>query len=310
MQALPILEAPPPSRRARALLRRERMGEALEALRGAYGAAHLASDPVEFPHRYAAPEDREIVALLAASLAYGGVKQIRASVSRLLGWMGPRPARFVDRFDLEKEARRLGAFKHRWNTADDVLALLLAVRRMRERAGTVGGFFRETFDPGEATVRGSLSRFVRRARALDLSPLWPDGAPEDAYFSYFFPDPEDGSPCKRLNLFLRWAARPADGVDLGLWPWLPTRALVVPLDTHVARIARRLRLTRRKTAGWRMAEEVTASLRRFDPEDPVKYDFALARLGILDLCAKEVVIARCKACYIRDACAVPGRWRG
>ncbi|MCA9772095.1 MAG: TIGR02757 family protein [Myxococcales bacterium] len=288
-----------------------RLGEILERLRRAYGPEHLASDPLEFSHRFGAPEDREVVALISSALAYGSAPQIRAGLQRIFDWMGPHPARFVMEMDPARELRRFAGFKHRWNSGADVVALAWAIGRMREEAGSIGGFFASTHDPEEPTIRGSMSRFVRRALALDMRGVWPRGkAPVGSYYGYFFPDAARGSSCKRLCLFLRWVVRPADGVDLGLWPNVGAHQLVIPLDTHVARIATYLGLTSRKTHDWIMAEEITAALRAFDPRDPVKYDFAISRLGILDLCTRRVVPDRCRVCYIRDACAIPGRWSG
>ena len=118
----------------------------------------------------------------------------------------------------------------------------------------------------------------------------------------FFASPKDGSACKRLNLYLRWMVRDGDGLDLGLWPGISRRQLVLPLDTHLVRLSRALGLTQRKSPGWRMAVEATRSLAILDPDDPVKYDFALSRLGILDLCLHgldPLDCTRCKAPHVR-----------
>jgi uncharacterized protein (TIGR02757 family) len=99
---------------------------------------------------------------------------------------------------------------------------------------------------------------------------------------FMFPLPEKGSACKRMNLFLRWMVR-KDELDFGLWKEIPASKLVIPVDTHVARISRKLKLTKRKNADWKMAEEITSNLKKFDPEDPIKYDFAICHLGIRKL---------------------------
>ena len=118
--------------------------------------------------------------------------------------------------------------------------------------------------------------------SLDVSPFYLAGTiPPNAGIRFFFPSPLKGSACKRLNLFLRWMVRRGDEIDFGIWTEVSPAKLIMPLDTHVARIARRIGLTKMKQANWRMAQEVTRRLRAFDPEDPVKYDFALCRLGIL-----------------------------
>jgi uncharacterized protein (TIGR02757 family) len=112
----------------------------------------------------------------------------------------------------------------------------------------------------------------------------------------FFADPTDGSACKRLNLYLRWMVRGGDGLDLGLWDAIPRRQLILPLDTHLARLVRALHLTRRRTPGWLMAAEATRSLALLDAEDPVKYDFSLSRHGILDLCVHGREPLDCPGC--------------
>ena len=119
---------------------------------------------------------------------------------------------------------------------------------------------------------------------------------------YFLPSPEDGSACKRLNLYLRWMVRRGDGLDFGQWREVSTAHLVIPLDSHVSRIARYVGLTDRLTPSWGTALEVTEQLCRFDPRDPVKYDFSLCRLGILKLCPKKRRPSKCRACPLLDVC--------
>jgi uncharacterized protein (TIGR02757 family) len=125
-----------------------------------------------------------------------------------------------------------------------------------------------------------LISFTARALALDHGGLYGRGAlPAAAGVRFFFPSPASGSACKRLNLYLRWMVR-RDGVDLGVWTAVDPCRLVIPLDAHVFNIARRVALTRYRSPGWRMALDITARLRRLDPGDPVKYDFALHRMGL------------------------------
>lgn len=95
---------------------------------------------------------------------------------------------------------------------------------------------------------------------------------------FLFPFPSKGSPCKRLNLFLRWMVRNGDGVDLGIWDDIPKNKLVIPLDTHISRAANYLSLTNRKNPSWNMAREITEALRKIDPDDPVRFDFSLCHL--------------------------------
>jgi len=152
-------------------------------------------------------------------------------------------------------------------------------------------------------VSGSLNRYTAAVLALDYTAVFGTSAiPADSYFPFLFPAPASGSACKRLCMMLRWLVRPADGIDLGLWNGVSPAQLIIPVDTHVSRISRYLGLTGRKAADWRMAQEITAALRTFDPADPVKYDFSLAHLGISDGCDGKDP-SRCISCPIVEICA-------
>ena len=290
MAAPALLSERPPA--ARAALRRR-----LEALTRRFDATWIPTDPVALVHRYDAPADREIAAFLVAGLAFGNVVAIQASAGALLAALGPCPARFVDDFDT-RSASSLEGLYHRWIRSADLVLLLRTLRRMREEAGSLRGFFlrghradHEDVGPAlRAFSEGALA-FAREARGGASGWAIPTGGT----IGSFFPSPAAGSACKRLNLFLRWMVR-ADGVDFGLWPEVPARQLVLPLDTHLARLSRALGLTRRKSPGWTMAVEATRSLALLDAEDPVKYDFALCRLGILDLCLHGRDPLECRRC--------------
>jgi uncharacterized protein (TIGR02757 family) len=275
----------------------ERLRDGLERLHRRYDARYLSSDPVEFPRRFEAPEDREIVGLVAASLAYGNVKAIRRSVERVLEWMGPSPAAFARTTPPKESLARLGEFRHRWTRARDVACLVFFAGRMLEEHGSVGAFFRESFVPGN--MAESLKLFSERALGLDHGGLYRGvPLPPDAGVRFFFPSPLTGA-AKRANMYLRWMVRPDDGIDFGLWPFVATRDLVVPLDTHIFRIGRNLGWTSRKTPSFRAALDVTRSLARIDPEDPVRFDFALSRLGILEGCPRHRKELRCELCELK-----------
>jgi uncharacterized protein (TIGR02757 family) len=153
------------------------------------------------------------------------------------------------------------------------------------------------------TVREGLESFSTRAMALDLAAAY-GRVPARPGVGYFFSRPSSGGACKRLNLFLRWVVR-CDRVDLGLWTRVHASQLIVPLDTHVMRVGRCLRLTQKKTAGWRMAEDITQALRRLDPDDPVRYDFAICHLGMMEACGSGSRRADSR-CPLRGLCR-PGR---
>lgn len=281
------------------------LGDRLESLYRLYGPETVATDPILFVGRYRAPEDREVAGWIATAFAYGQVPAIQASVARVLEALGPAPAAALDAIrDFRGFASdALAGFRHRFHKARDAGALLLAIARAREAGGgTLRGFFESELRAEERDVAGLLSRAVARIEAFDYRPaLGTRRIPPGSPVRFFFPDPASGSACKRWNLYLRWMVR-RDALDFGLWPGIPTDRLVVPTDTHVHRIARRLGLTRRRTAGWRTAREITDSLARFDARDPVRFDYALCRIGILDICRPRLEESRCADCAVSDGC--------
>lgn len=261
-------------------MRREDLRSRLEELYRFYDRRFVSPDPLEFVREQPTDADREVVGLLASGLAFGAVGQIKRSIAAVLEALGPRPAEAVDRLAPLATAERLARFRHRWLDGRDVAALLFLARQMRDTHGSIEAFFAVGLDPGHEDVGPALDSFSARALALDHGGLYRGRRlPPDAGVRYFFPAPSSGSACKRLNLYLRWMAR-RDGVDLGVWRRPAPSQLVLPLDAHTFRIARRARLTRYRSPGWAMALDVTRRLRRLDPADPVKYDFALHRLGL------------------------------
>jgi uncharacterized protein (TIGR02757 family) len=255
---------------------------ALDRLVADFARADHVEDPVRVLARYPDPADREIAAFLSAGLAFGRVRSVLNSVEAVLAVMGPRPARFVRGFVPRRDAPRLRPLVHRWMRGDDLAALMLVLRHMLDSAGSIERFFAEGLNGSAGDVGSALESFSRRACDVDVSAVYGRTRPRPGV-GYFFARPSGGGACKRLNLFLRWMVR-RDAIDPGGWSLVGPSQLVVPLDVHVIRVGRCLRLTRYRSAGWRMAEEITASLRQLDPDDPVKYDFALCHLGMLGIC--------------------------
>lgn len=246
----------------------EDLGRRLEEARRRYHHRELAgTDPIVFLYHYEDWRDREVVGLVAACLAYGRVAQIRQSVGRVLGILGPSPAGFLGEVSDARLARRLSGFRHRFADAGHVKALLAAIRDIRADFGSLNAAFREGSTTEDDTVLPALRRFCARLRR--------DGDP-----GHLVPMPEKGSAMKRMNLYLRWMVR-EDDVDPGGWSGVAPRRLVVPLDTHLHRAGRIMGFTARGQADMKTALEITAGFRRFAPEDPVRYDFALTRPGIL-----------------------------
>lgn len=260
-----------------------KLGPRLEQLYEAYNREDSAADPVQIVRRYSRPEDQEIVGFCAAALAFGRVASVLNSVGTLARVLGPEPAKYVRAFDAEAAHPELRAMVHRWIRGVDIVALLSILRQMLDRSGSIERFFLDGVDPEAVHLGAALDSFSERALALKLSNVYGRRVPTRAGVCYFFPRPSSGSACKRLNLFLRWMIR-RDEVDLGAWRSIPPAKLIVPLDTHVIRVGRCLQLTRYTSPGWKMARDITASLRLLDPADPVKYDFSLCHLGMMNAC--------------------------
>jgi uncharacterized protein (TIGR02757 family) len=239
-------------------------------------------DPLEFLYLYDEPDDREVVGLIASTLAYGRVKQILRSVGNALDRMGPHPAAFVRDSTPDSLRRAFEGFKHRFTAGDDLCRMLDGVRRTVDEHGTLGGFFSTLLRPEDETVLPALTSFVGAVTDASCVASGTEG-------SCPLPDPERGSACKRLHLFLRWMVR-SDDVDPGGWDAVPASKLIVPLDTHMHRLSLTLGLTDRRHANGRTALEVTSAFRKFSPDDPVKYDFALTRLGIRDDLSEEALL--------------------
>jgi uncharacterized protein (TIGR02757 family) len=275
----------------------------LDALYASRSQQHLGNDPLSFCHRYPDPVDREIAAVIASSFAYGSIVIILRTLEAIFAELGSSPRRYVENFDPRAGLRLFSRFKHRFNDGRDLSALLWGMRQMVEESGSIDAYFLRGHNAGDRDVSGSLNRYTAAVLALDYTAVFGTSAiPADSYFPFLFPAPASGSACKRLCMMLRWLVRPADGIDLGLWNGVSPAQLIIPVDTHISRIGRYLGLTGRKAADWRMAQEITAALRTFDPADPVKYDFSLAHLGISDGCDGKDP-SRCISCPIVEICA-------
>ncbi|MBI5682670.1 MAG: TIGR02757 family protein [Deltaproteobacteria bacterium] len=264
----------------------------------------ISPDPLEFVHKFKDPKDKEITGLIASSLAYGKVEGILKSINYILDVMDWSPYRFTVRFNPQKHTQLFNNFSHRFNKGRDIACLIYFVKQMIEEGGSIKGFFLKGYNPYDKNIKPALISFSDRVLKLDSMPIYGRRKlPQDAGVRFFFPSPSDGSPCKRLNLYLRWMVREKD-VDLGLWKEIHPNRLIIPLDTHIARISKYIGLTNRKSPDWEMAEEITENLKRLDADDPVKYDFSLCRLGILDRCPKKKDPEKCRKCLIKGICVM------
>lgn len=258
--------------------------------------ARLALDPVAVVHRYPRREDKELVGLVASAVAFGNVKALRAKLEDALVRLGPDVAYVAD--DEDELRMRLRGWKHRVYRDDDLVRLLLGARRVQRENGSLGALFEREFARA-GDFREALGAWVSAIRQAGGLGKERRGA------AHILADPSGASGCKRLLLYLRWMARPDDGVDLGLWQ-VPSSELLIPVDTHIHKLARNLGLTDRKAASWATAEEITAKLRCFDPVDPVKYDFSLCHLGMSRRCPSRRDPELCDGCGVKAVCR---HWR-
>lgn len=285
----------PDTRRCNDSNRRELLAQRLNALCETYDLRDLDPDPLVIVREYDDPKDREIAGLFAAVLAFGGVRQIMRSVRTLLDRMGGKPYAFVSQFEPSQRDVFAGWY-HRFIRADDIAALTWSIRRVLDVYGSLEALFASGFSSEHRDIEIALRQFVETLKSLDTSPITPGD-----FYGHLLSSPADGSACKRMNLYLRWMVRSTEP-DLGIWTAIPPSHLVIPLDTHVARMSQNLGLTARATPNWRMAREITDRLAEFDSLDPVKYDYAMCRLGILDHCPRRRDLTVCAECMIRDVC--------
>jgi uncharacterized protein (TIGR02757 family) len=243
--------------------------ERLERLYAGYHRRDLVDpDPLVFLYGYKDIRDREIVGLVASSLAYGRVRQIMDSVASALAPMGSSPFGFLMASPSKTLDETYRHFRHRFTSGRELVFLLRGARRAIEEHGSLHACFCKGLHLGDETVLPALSSFVAALHRC-----------EGTCRKGFLPSPDEGSACKRWHLFLRWMVR-QDEVDPGGWTGVPLSSLVVPLDTHMHRIGRELGLTRRRQADQEAALEITRAFRKIVPEDPVRYDFVLTRIGI------------------------------
>jgi len=280
---------------------RSKLKERLDNLVEEVQCDYLHMDPLELVRQFSDPLDQEIAGFIAAALAIGRYALIRKAVEEIFSLMGASPARFILEFHPEKYQKLLNGFVYRFYRGRDIALLFWWMKQILQETSSLQSFFIRGYDPDNDNIGITLSRFVRSILSLETYPIIKDLPPKGSSIRHFLADPRDGSGCKRLNLFLRWMVR-KDGVDLGLWNQVSPAKLIIPLDTHVARLGKRLGLTRRISPDWKMAVEITRSLRCFDPDDPVKYDFALCTIGKLVQCPEGADWLSCRCCPVLDFC--------
>ncbi len=260
-------------------------------------------DPVDFPHRYKKPEDIEVAGFIASCFAYGRVDLFKPVVERMLSLTEGSPYAFFSSFDIRKQSSLFNDIKYRMNKTSDIFGFFHLLSLMLTKYHTIGEFFKYHYKNSDESIVPVLSKFVNAFYRGDTTnvygkQIYPFGLKQ------LLPSPDKGSTCKRANMFLRWMVRYGDAVDFGLWRFIPRNKLIIPLDTHISRIARHLLLTERKTTDLKTAIEITDNLKLLDSDDPVKYDFALCHLGISGKCPSNRSDSSCMVCVLKDVCIV------
>jgi len=228
-------------------------------------------DPVSIPHMFSKKEDIEIAGFLAATIAWGQRSVILRNARQLLTLMDDDPHQFILDFKAG-DLKRFQKFIHRTFNATDLTYFLNALKRLYKNHGGLEAAFSKT----------SVEEFQIRERIMQSRELFFRGKTPGRTAKHY-PDTEAGSAAKRVNMFLRWMVRSdSNGVDFGIWKNISPSILICPLDVHSGRVARKLGLLTRKQNDWKAAEELTAALRKLDSHDPVRYDFALFGLGVME----------------------------
>lgn len=236
----------------------------------------LDTDPISIVHKISGDKNRETAAFIVSIFAFGNVKSIKTTIQKVLQPMGDNAYGFIKNYKKDRTTLFKGIV-HRFIKEYDISCLINALHSILKEYGSIKDLFMRCYNKvgnmrKVAEGFSKISREIYRKNNDNFS---------ERTLRFMLPSPENGSACKRMNLFLRWMVR-KDEIDLGIWKGIEKNQLIIPLDTHIARISKSLGLTKRKTPGWNMAEEITENLKKFDPNDPLKYDFALTRVGMLN----------------------------
>ena len=230
-------------------------------------------DPVSIPHLFTKKQDVEIAGFFASIFAWGNRTTIINKSKELMQLMDLAPHEFIVGHS-EKDLKRLLLFKHRTFNVTDLLYFILFLKHHYQQSGSLETGFSQWIDKKDSTIEKALTGFHDYFFSLKDAPV---------RTKKHIATPERNSTCKRLNMFLRWMVRKDKcGVDFGIWATISPSQLICPIDVHVARVAKRFDLIQRKPIDWQTALELTNHLKQFDRDDPVKYDFALFGLGVVE----------------------------
>uniref|UniRef100_UPI00404B4286 TIGR02757 family protein n=1 Tax=Ignavibacterium sp. TaxID=2651167 RepID=UPI00404B4286 len=247
--------------------------EKLDFIYQNYSSLNVASDPLQIVHQLNDKKDIEVFAFLASIFSYGNVKQINSTLQRIIELTNSKPYNFIKSYS---DNNHLG-IKHRFYSEEDVNRLFILLNQVLKDYKSLYNLFIKGYSDEHKNVKQSISAFSK----YFLTNYKQQFGEPSLGIKFMFPLPEKGSACKRMNLFLRWMIR-KDKLDFGLWNSIPANKLVIPVDTHIAQISKKLKLTNRKNISWIMAEEITENLKKLDEKDPVKYDFSLCHFNMIN----------------------------
>ena len=252
------------------MIEKEELRDLLEHLHDKYNRPEfIEPDPISIPHSFSDKDDREIAGFLAATIAWGNRKAIVKSAQRMMQYMDYAPADFV-RNASENDLATLQTYVHRTFNGQDFTDFVLSIRHITNRWGGIGDFFETNYTQTQ-DLPLVISLFRKEFFACDHNP----------HCEKHLSSIDKGAACKRINMYLRWFVRHDNrGVDFGLWKKIPMSALYMPLDIHTGNMGRALGLLTRKQNDWKATEEITRSLREFNTDDPVRYDYSLFGAGI------------------------------
>ena len=232
----------------------------------------IESDPISIPHLFEEKQDIEISGFLAATIAWGQRPTIIKNAKKAVTLMGNEPYRFVMEHS-ESDLKSLDGFVHRTFNSEDLRHFVRSLRNLYSQYESIEQVFLSGIEANDENLKNSIHHFKQEFFSI----------PHEKRTQKHVADPLKGSSAKRINMYLRWMCRPNDkGVDFGIWNRIPASILSCPLDVHSGRNARQLGLLNRTQNDWKAVEELDSSLRKFDPKDPVKYDYALFGLGVFD----------------------------
>lgn len=237
------------------------------------------NDPIRFPKRFSEPLDIEISAIISSTFAYGSIKCFCNFLEELFKIMGRNPSDFILHFKPLNLIKKM-QIKYRFSSAYDIVAFLYVLQKLIKNSPlkTFEYYFTNNSCCSHVSKKThglilKILTFINSALKTDLTPIYGKDF-KTRGFLHFLPNPTKGSPCKRINLFLRWMVRKRD-VDFGLWNTIKPDELIIPLDVHIWRVSKRLGFTGRNSQSLKTAIEITEYLKKIEPEDPLKYDFVL-----------------------------------